>query len=163
MSWSRTVRSRRAALLAPAAPLIALAACGFAPAYGPGSAASAFRGAIEAEEPRNDASFAFVARVEDRMGRAADPRYRLGYTIRTSQRGLAIDESDNITRYDVEGRLRWTLTDGDESVMTGDERAFVGYDAGDSALSTVEARRDATQRLMVILADRVVARLLAAG
>ena len=150
--------SRRAALLG----LGALGACGFAPAYGPGGDASRFRDAIRVAAPRDDAGFAFAAQIEDRLGRAAVPRYRLTYRIATRGVGLAIDDSDNIVRRNVEGTLRWTLRDDDDAVVeSGRESAFVGYDAGDSGISTVEARRDATRRLMTILADRVVSRLLA--
>ena len=155
MSWSR-----RAAL----AGLGGVAACGFAPAYGPGAdggGASRFRDAIRAQAPRDDAAFAFVARIEDRLGRAAVPRYGLAYGIATGVVGLAIDESDNIVRFNVEGTLDWTLREGDAVAASGRETAFVGYDAGESGISTVEARRDATRRLMTILADRVVSRLLA--
>ena len=152
--------SRRALLVGGAAA--ALAGCGFRPAYGPGGGARRFRGAVEAEAPDTDEGFAFVARIEDRLGRpGAAPRYRLGYTIGTEAEGLAIDQSDNVTRFTIEGVLGWTLREGDAVLLRGEERAFAGYSAGDSTLSALESERDARRRLMVMLADRVVARLLA--
>lgn len=149
MWWSRAVL------------LLGLAACGFTPAYGPGAPALALRGAVLAEAPDTDEGYAFVARIEERLGRTDAPRYALGYTIGIGEVSLALDSADDIRRFNVEGRLGWTLRAGDAVVLSGEERAFTGYDAGDSTLSTLEARRDAARRLMVILADRVVARLLA--
>ena len=150
--------SRRALLLAAL-----VAGCGFAPAYGPGGDAGVFRGTVLAAEPDTDEGFAFVARIEERLGRAAMPVYALAYAIETDAVGLAIDASDNVTRFNIEGRLGWTLRRGDAVVLSGEAVAFTGYSAGDSTLSTLESERDARRRLMVILADRVVARLLAAA
>ena len=48
-------------------------------------------------------------------------------------------------------------------VLSGEEVAFTGYSATSSTISTFEAERDARRRLMGLLADRVVARMLAAG
>ena len=141
---------------------LALAGCGFEPAYGPGGA-DALRGAVRADDPDTAAGFAFVGQVEARLGRPAAPRYALSYRLATREVELAIDGSNNITRYNVEGTLDWALTPmgAEEPVLGATERTFTAYSASGSTISTLESRRDAEQRLMTILADRVVARLLA--
>ncbi|KIT16721.1 LPS assembly lipoprotein LptE [Jannaschia aquimarina] len=147
--------NRRALLLLPL-----LAACGFTPVYGPGGQASAFRGAVRAEDPRTDEEFAFVARIEERLGRPSAPTYDLAYTLTSDETGLAIDGSNNITRFSVEGRLRWTLTRADRTILSGTETGFTAYSATGSPISTLESERDAHRRLSIILADKVIAQLL---
>ncbi|UWQ22130.1 LPS assembly lipoprotein LptE [Jannaschia sp. W003] len=151
---------RKAPLLAAAA---LLAACGFTPVYGPGGQALPFRGEVRAQAPDTEEEFAFNGRIEQRLGRPASPRYDLAYVLVTEETGLAIDGSNNITRYSVEGTLGWTLAEEGATVLRGEERAFTAYSATGSTISTLESERDARRRLMVILADRVVARLLADG
>ncbi|WP_308917146.1 LPS assembly lipoprotein LptE [Jannaschia sp. LMIT008] len=155
MSWSDPVRVLTAALL------LAAGGCGFAPAYGPGGTGGAFRGTITVAEPMTDVEFAFVARLEDRLGRVDVPTYDLTYTLVTDEVGLAIDGSNAVTRFNLEGVLDWTLSRDGAAVQTGRETAFTGYSASGSPISTLESERDAERRLMVILADRVIARLLA--
>lgn len=158
--------TRRAAL----ALLVGLpAACGFAPVYGPdgggggGGGGTALRGAIRAAEPDSDIAFAFVRRFEERLGRADAPRYDLAYALATEEVALAITGSNDITRYDIEGRLDWTLTPagGGKPTLRARETAFTAYSASGSTISTLESQRDAQRRLAIILADKVAARLLA--
>ncbi|WGH77362.1 hypothetical protein [Jannaschia ovalis] len=158
MSWSEI--SRRGLL---AAALAVLAGCGFAPVYGPAGEAAALRGAVLATEPDTDIAFAFVRQIEERLGLPATPRYDLEYALVTDEVALAIDGSNNITRFNIEGRLDWTLSPvgTDAPVLSGRETSFTAYSATGSTISTLESERDAQRRLAVILANAVVARLLA--
>lgn len=153
--------SKRAVIIALAAA--ALSACGFTPVYGPSGGGSALRSTIRATEPDTDLTFAFVRQFEERLGRAAAPRWDLNYTILTTDEALAIDGSNNITRYSIEGTIDWTLTPvgSTTATLTGSESSFTGYSATGSTISTLESERDARRRLAVILADAVVTRLLA--
>ena len=144
-----------------AAVLLALSACGFSPVYAPGSDALDLRGAVLVEAPDTEEEFAFTGRIEERLGRASAPRYDLGFDLDTEVVGLAIDGSNNITRFNLEGRLDWALLSDGATVREGRETAFTSWSATGSTISTLESERDARRRLMVILADRVVARLLA--
>ena len=140
---------------------LAFAACGFAPVYGPAGPATVFRDAVRVADPTTDAEFALVARIEERLGRPSAPSYALEYDLTTTDTGLAIDDSNNITRFSVEGRLDWTLTRGAAQVLAGTETGFTAYSATGSPISTLESERDARQRLSILLADKVVARLFA--
>ena len=159
MSWSDR-RSVLALLLA--APL---AACGFAPAYGPGGAASALRGAVDLAVPEDRDGFDFATRLEDRLGRAATPRFRLTWTLDSTPVGAGITPTGAITRYTLKGRARFVLTaaaDG-RTVTSGTVESFTSWATSGSTVATLTAEQDARRRLMVILADQVVARLIAAA
>lgn len=165
MSWPEGGRTGRWWSGLPGAGVLALvlalAGCGFTPVYGPEGTASGYRGAVGLPAPNTEEEFAFTARLEDRLGRVQVPRYDLAFTLTTSETDLAIDDSNNITRFNVEGRLQWTLNEGDTVLLAGEETAFTAYSATGSTISTLESERDARRRLMVILADKVVGRLLA--
>ncbi|WP_371155620.1 LPS assembly lipoprotein LptE [Jannaschia sp. 2305UL9-9] len=154
MSWSR-----RLVLTGAAATL---AACGFTPVYGPDGGGAALRGAVRVMDPDTDFGFAFVTRFEDRLGLPTAVRYDLSYTFVTEEVDLAIDGSNNITRFNIEGTLVWTLTalGSDDVVLSGREVNFTSYSATGSTISTLESERDANRRLAVIMADAIVTRLL---
>lgn len=156
MSWSR-----RGILVASGAAL--LTGCGFTPVYGPNGGAAGLRGAIRAQDPDTDLEFSFTQRFEERMGLPNAPRFDLSYEIAVSETGLAIDGSNNVTRFSIEGRLTWRLVPvgADTPVLEATETAFTAYSATGSTISTLESDRDAQARLMTILADKVVTRLLA--
>ncbi|CTQ32546.1 LPS assembly lipoprotein LptE [Jannaschia rubra] len=152
--------SRRGLILSVGATL---SACGFTPVYGPTGEGQALRGAIRPAGPETELTFAFVRQFEERLGRANEPRYSLGYVIALDEVGRAIDGSNNITRYTIEGIIDWTLTPrgATSTVLSGRETGFTAYSASGSTVSTLESERDARRRLAVLLADKVVTRLLA--
>ncbi len=164
MSWSR----RR--LLAG---LAALPGCGFAPVYGPGGAAEGLSGEIVVDAPTDEAGYDFVRYLETRLGRAGSGRYRLSPEITVIDEGLGVTPEGEITLIRLLGRLRYTLTDTrrNRRVASGTLSSFTSYPAPviESNRTTIagnqvtvrSARDDAIKRLMVILADQLVAELLA--
>ncbi|GHE05366.1 hypothetical protein U879_02960 [Defluviimonas sp. 20V17] len=152
---------RRSLLIALAA--LPLAACGFAPAYGPGGPAAGIRGKIRPDTPADRDAFDLVNQIEARLGRPQDARFTLGYTIRTRETGVAITPDNTTTRYDVVGSVHYTLRDAASGRVLGQGEAhsFTSYGATGSTVATLAARADAHRRLMVILADEIATRLLA--
>lgn len=156
---------RRGVLLALAA--LPVAACGFSPAYGPGGVAAAMLGGrIRADDPGDGDAFRFVARLEERLGRPSAPAYRLAYalTVRDDRqvRTPALTES----RGQVLGTVRYALhpvddTAGETTLARGEVQDFAGYSLTSTPLANRTAEEDARRRLMVMLADGVVTRLLA--
>lgn len=147
---------RRTALIG----LVALAGCGFQPVYGPSGGAEGLRGQIRVAPPVDEEGFALVQRLEERLGDTGGPLL-LSADILIDEEAVGILPDGTITRYNVQGGLVWNLTDGDGTVLTGgDERSFTSYSATSTTVATIFARRGARERLMVILADRVVADLL---
>lgn len=155
--------SRRNLILAAAA--LVLAACGFTPAYAPGGVGEALRSRIEARAPTNRLEFDFVARLEERIGRADPAQYRLAYTITIRSDALAITPDQALQRYHLIGTLDYQIS----SVGTGQVLAegkiqnFAAYSAVGTTVATRAAEADAQARLATILADQLVTRLLATG
>lgn len=159
MSWSD--RRQVLALLA-AAPL---AACGFSPAYAPGGAAHALREAVVLAEPKDRDGFDFANRLEDRLGRASAPRFRLDWSVDADPVGAGLTPSGAITRYTLTGRARYALVrlEGGQTVASGSADSFTSWSTSGSTVATLTAEQDAHRRLMIILADQVAARLIAAA
>jgi LPS-assembly lipoprotein len=140
-----------------------LAACGFAPVYGPGGSGNAVQGRIDIAEPDTPLAFGLVSRLEDRIGRSSGGPYLLTYRIETSDSALALSDTDDINRINVAGTIAYTLTDQSSGVQlqVGEVSTFTAYASSGSPVATAAARRDAQDRLMIALADQIVARLLA--
>jgi len=164
MWWS----DRRGALAVLAGGAAALGGCGFTPTAAPGRPGGALDGAVTVAPPDDRDSFDFVSRLENRLGRPDAPRFRLSYSLETSQRALGITPEQAVTRFSIVGRARYRLTEiaSGREIDAGEVGSFTSYSGASSTLSTATARADARERLMVILADRIVTRLqgqLAAG
>ncbi|MCG6904702.1 MAG: LPS assembly lipoprotein LptE [Rhodobacter sp.] len=146
-----------------AASLATLAACGFSPVYAPGGAGDGLRHAILVQEPDNRNEFSFVSQLEKRLGRAQSAPYALNYTIRTRTKGVGITPAQETTRYNLFGIAKYEVIDRatGKSVSSGMVENFTGYSATSLIVGTQSVTRDANERLMVVLADQVVTRLIA--
>ena len=157
--------SDRRTLIAGLSALVALplAGCNFRPVHGPGGAGPAIRDRIRASDPATRIEFEMVARLETRIGSGGE--YDLLYTLAIDQRDLAIDGAQNIDRVNVIGTLDYSLRDraSGRVLDQGALSSFTGYATTASPVATTAARRDAEDRLAVILADQLVARLIASA
>jgi LPS-assembly lipoprotein len=151
--------NRRTFLFAP----LALAACGFTPAYAPGGAATRLMGTVRAADPSNKNAFDFVERVEERLGRPEAARYDLAYSIVTETVGVGITPDNRITRYNLKGAIDWTLSDTATGarITGGRVQSFTAFAATGSTVAGLAAEEDAAYRLMRLLADQIVTRLVA--
>jgi len=157
MSSSET--DRRAILLA----LAALAGCGFEPVYAPGGQGAGLRGRIDIATPADEEGYALVRRLEDRLGQGPAPDLRMDADIRITEDPVGYLPDGTISRYNVLGQVDWRLTriaDG-AAVIHGSEKSFASYSATSTTVATIYAQRDARRRLMVILADRIAADIMA--
>lgn len=157
MSWL----DRRTFLALP----FALSACGFRPANSPGGGAGRLRGHVLAADPGDRNGFDFVGRIEERLGRPEAPLYQLTYTIQTDLHGVGLTARDRTTRQQLTGQVDYVLKDiTTGSVITsGQVHSFTGYAATGSTIAGLAAEEDAARRLMRILADQIVTRLLASA
>ncbi len=145
--------------------LLALAGCGFTPAYGPAGGASALRGRIALAEPDDKAAFDLHARLEERLGRAEAAVYRLDSTITVKRLSGGITADNSVTRYTLEGSVNWSLvrlSTGDPA-LNGQVDSFTGYSATGSTVAGLAAAEDASTRLMRILADQIATQLIGAA
>ncbi len=142
--------------------LVALAGCGFEPVHGTGGTAQGLRGTVQLDEPQNRNEFLLNEQMELRLGRSPDPRYGLAVTLDLRQEGLAITDSNDIERFNLVGEAAFQLREvGTKRVVLADKvNTFTAYSASQQPVATLAAERDARARLMVALADKIVAELL---
>jgi LPS-assembly lipoprotein len=152
---------RRQTLLALSA-LAAGAACGFTPAYGPDGGASVLQDNLRVTAPQRRDGFLIAQRLEDRFGRNDAGRYVLNVTPTIQRAGLATSVEGTTNRFQLTGRADYALRDRqtDTVVRNGRVTEFTGFSATGSTVATLAAERDATTRLMVMLADQIVDRLI---
>lgn len=153
--------NRRSLILMP----LALAACGFSPAYAPGSPAAGLQGAIRVAEPRTRPAFDFVERLEERLGLPANARFDLTYDIRTDSSQVGITPDNTIQRFHLTGTVDWTLTEmaSGARVAGGRVENFAAYSATGSTVAGLAAEEAAGLQLMRMLADQIVTRLIASA
>ncbi len=150
---------RRTLLLMP----LALAACGFEPVYAPGGSGAVLNGQVVVSAPDDVDSFLLVQNLERQLGRSASSgkAYQLDVSVSTSTRAVSITTSNETTRYTVNGTASYSLKSNETGAVmaSGSVSDFAAYSAAGSTVSTLADERDATQRLMSILADQIVTRL----
>lgn len=149
---------RRALLCLP----LALAACGFQPVYGTGGTGGTLQNRVQVSEPDEVDGYLVARRLEERLGQAPTPTYRLTLKVRTKRDALAVNRSSNINRYNLIGEADYVLvqTDTGRIVTSGEVTNFTGSSATGTTVATLAAERDARERLMTLLADQIVTRLL---
>jgi len=99
--------------------------------------------------------------LEDRLGLAQAPRYRLAVKPDVVSEGLAITQDNATTRYNLTGKASFTITRMGTATPVLDEtvQAFTAYSAIAAPYATRVAERDANARLARALADQIVNRL----
>lgn len=142
-------------------PLL-LAACGFTPVYAPGATGSQVQNNISVKAPSTRDEYLLTQRLEERLGRSGAAAYTLTYSVSIGQTGVAVDRAGSTTRFNLVGTLRYQLTEASTGrVVTSDSiDNFTGYSAAGTTVATFAAERDARKRLMVLLADQIIARIL---
>lgn len=154
---------RRGVLKGMLAGVLALSACGFTPVYGPGSPATGMLDHVAIDAPADRRAFDLVERLEERLGRAGSATYRLSYQIDVQSENRTITPTNAITRYNLNGRVHYTLRDlkTDRVLTQGDVTTFTSYSASGTPVATNASENDAQVRLMRLLADQIVTRLIA--
>ncbi|MEM9348896.1 MAG: LPS assembly lipoprotein LptE [Pseudomonadota bacterium] len=146
---------RRSLLLA----LAALSACGFTPVYGP---ASDLRGNVQVGSPNSANAFTLVRQLELRFGPPTTPRYTLAVGVELDEEGSVITRSSEVERFTISGSANFTFATADgELILRGMTRSSTSYSASGTPISARAARDDAQERLMIILADQITARVAA--
>ncbi len=143
--------------------LLAVAACGFTPAYGPNGPAHGVRDRIRADDPVTRNDFDFVAAIEDSLGRSDAPTYTLSYQIFVYTQNLAVTPEGSILRYNYVGTVNFQVKDAatGQVLTQGTTNNFTASAATRSTVAAAAAETDATVRLMQILADQTITQLLA--
>ena len=149
---------RRAFLLAA----LALAGCGFAPVHGRSSKSLIVRNTVLVQAPTNRAEFELVRNLDILLGPATAKRYDLRYTLTVDEQVIVVSAAQEINRFSLVGVLNFSLVDADGVVfLRKTAKSFTGYSATGTTVATERSKRDAYDRLMVILAKQVLNHLWA--
>ena len=143
---------------------VALAGCGFQPVHRTGGPGEMLRGRIALAEARSPVDFAFRERIRRKVGDAGGTAdWRLEYQLQLTERGVAIEQDLDVTRFNITGVAKFSLVSM-SSEPSFDEESVVStasFDALGAAFATRAARQAAEERLARELAERVSARLFA--
>jgi len=153
--------SDRRAVLAGLGALALAGGCGFRPAYAPGGAGRSLQGQVRAADPVSRADFQFLTAFEDRLGRPAAPRFELAYRIAVDRTDAGRIQGQGATRVLLAGRLDYDLTESGRSLAQGRVSAETAFSTTATQLAAQTAAEDAELRLMRMLADGLIDRLLA--
>lgn len=139
-----------------------LAGCGFKPLYGnvPGSVTSAELAAVDIGLIPDRSGQILRNRLVTRMqprGPAAETLYILDVDLNESSVGLAVETDETATRTNLTITATVALTDieNGDVVFVDTLRSYASYDVLTAEYATLVAERDARERVLVDLADRV--------
>ena len=143
--------------------IMALSACGFTPAYGPNGAAGKVQGQVATTTPDTISGFYLRNQIVDRIGSGG--RFALDVSIAESRDAVAISQTGDTTRFNIIGTADWILRDGNAGAILAQGRAesFTSYAATGTTVTSQSSASDARRRLMVILADQIVAEVMLAA
>ena len=149
--------SRRGFFLAA----LALAGCGFAPVNGVNSKSQMLRNTVLVQAPTNRVEFELVRNLEVQLGQAVSKLYDLQYKLSVDEEIIVVSAAQEINRFSLVGLLEYSLVDsGGVVLLTETAKSFTGYSATGTTVATQRSKRDAYDRLMVILAKQVSNSLL---
>lgn len=152
---------RLALLLAIAA---ATSGCGLHPLYagGENGHVAQLLHSVAVQPIPGQSGYLVRTALVDRLGSSGEaPRYRLQVQLDDDIEGFGIRGDSAVTRERRTLRARYQLVDSTNGTVVLDATAGsdVGIDVVSSEYATVAAEQSALERLSVILADQIVARL----
>ena len=135
---------------------LALAGCGFVPMNGVSSKSQMLRNTVLVQAPTNRVEFELVRNLEVQLGQATSKLYDLRYKLNVDEDIIVVSAAQEINRFSLEGVLEYSLVDGSGVVLLSNTaKSFTSYSATGTTVATQRSKRDAYDRLMVILAKQV--------
>jgi LPS-assembly lipoprotein len=135
---------------------LSLVGCGFEPVHRSESKSHVFSNQVFVQAPTNRAEFELVRNLEVYFGSPTDKRYHLRYKLTVDEEIVFVSLAQEINRFNLVGLLEYSLVDNDGVVLLSKNvKSFTGYSATGSTVATQRSKRDAYDRLMVILAKQV--------
>ena len=144
--------SRRVFFLAA----LALAGCGFEPVNGVSSKSQMLRNTVLVQAPTNRVEFELVRNLEVQLGQPTSKLYDLRYKLNVDEDIIIVSAAQEINRFSLVGVLEYSLVDsGGVVLLSNTAKSFTGYSATGTTVATQRSKRDAYDRLMMILAKQV--------
>jgi LPS-assembly lipoprotein len=178
MSWFRPIggQHRTRSGIGCAAVLLAflgLGGCGFQPLYGGRDQNGSNQAA---GNTISDMAYVAVAPISDRVGQLVRNRllerlhprgktggtvFRLTVSLDESQEGLAFEQDDSATRFNLNLRAHFQLIDvrDGSTLMSGTTRAIAAYNVVRSDYANLISQRDARNRAALAVADGIESRV----
>jgi len=150
----KVLLSRISQMLLAGTIAIGLAACGFTPVYGTNSQSAQALSDIQIAPPNNQAEYLLVRNLEDHWGQNPNAGMLLKYNLQLYDEGVSALGAARAQRIGTVAYRVISLTT-DEIIATGFVENFVGYTTDNLSID-----RDATERLMQILADQTITDLM---
>ncbi|MER3352815.1 MAG: hypothetical protein RLQ73_02500 [Hoeflea sp. D1-CHI-28] len=137
--------------------LFSITACGFSPVFAPGSESNEYLSDITYAPPNNRLSYLLVRRMEERLGRNLQASKILRYEIHLEEEGYELAPG----RIQRVGKLNYQLVSKDDQrvLLQGQVESFTSFTNAGALINA--DRRYADERLIVILADKLVTDLIA--
>ncbi|MDP6832182.1 MAG: LPS assembly lipoprotein LptE [Alphaproteobacteria bacterium] len=150
-----------------------LSACGFQPLHGRSSGG---QGSSASGSTISDMAYVQVAPIADRVGQlvrdrlldrmhprglAAQPVFRLTVVLRESREGLAFQQDDSATRFNLRLSASFKLTDTRDGaeLLQGTARAIAAYNVVRSDYANLISKRDARRRAAHNVAEGIQDRI----
>ncbi len=144
--------SRRVFFLAA----LAIAGCGFEPVNGVSSKSQMLRNTVLVQAPTNRVEFELVRNLEVQLGQATSKFYDLRYKLNVDEDIIIVSAAQEINRFSLVGVLEYSLVDsGGVVLLSNTAKSFTSYSATGTTVATQRSKRDAYDRLMMILAKQV--------
>tara|TARA_B110000503_G_scaffold24955_1_gene39349 strand:+ start:194 stop:610 length:417 start_codon:yes stop_codon:yes gene_type:complete len=119
------------------------------------------RNTVLVQAPTNRVEFELVRNLEVQLGQAVSKLYDLQYKLSVNENIVVVSAKQEINRFSLVGLLEYSLVDsGGVVLLTETAKSFTGYSATGTTVATQRSKRDAYDRLMVILAKQVSNSLL---
>ena len=135
---------------------LTLVGCGFEPVNGVSSKSQILRNTVLVQAPTNRVEFELVRNLEVRLGQATSKLYDLRYKLNVDEDIIVVSAAQEINRFSLVGILEYSLVDsGGVILISKTAKSFTGYSATGTTVATQRSKRDAYDRLMVILAKQV--------
>ncbi|MCY3879133.1 MAG: LPS assembly lipoprotein LptE [Rhodobacteraceae bacterium] len=160
MLWS----DWRAAIALPA--LFSAAACGFQPALLQDAPAGAIEDAFEVEVEGDRQGFLLEELLMQRLGHSGSAEFRLNADITLRTTDAAVPGAGGVDRKLISGRVSFEIRaiDRPEILYAGSATGSAEYSTSKSSLASIASQRDAEERMLAEVADRIYTQLiLAAG
>ena len=140
---------------------LALAGCDLVPVNGANTKFKLLRNTVLVQAPTNRVEFELVRNLEVQLGQAVSKLYDLQYKLSVYEDIVVVSAAQEINRFSLVGLLEYSLVDsGGVVLLTETAKSFTGYSATGTTVATQRSKRDAYDRLMVILAKQVSNSLL---
>ena len=142
-----------------------LISCGYKPIYGPDGSAATLIGKVSIESPSNRADYLLYHQLNNHLQDSDDGFYRLSINIVEISSRAAIDENGRAHRALLQGSASYDLRrmSDQKSVINGIVQGFTGYSTQAASVASHASSRDATKRLMTMLADKIIYELVLAS